>query len=170
MSPKNKDYTLTAITSSENLDSNISADSRLKEMLGCWVTDLYVGIGTLSIWIYQRGTFYLALNLHDFLHLATAYWQFRTPCIWSLTTLLESRLMSPFSCIHRTIIYICTCRSLSPKSELHKIVWPESTAVLDAPEGCVLVGPRNSRFFIVSNHILTISHANYLVSSKVGLN
>ena len=33
------------------------------------------------------------------------------------------------------------------------------TAVLYIPEGCVLVGPQNARFFIFSDRLLTISHA-----------
>ena len=40
----------------------------------------------------------------------------------------------------------------------------------DIQEGCVLFGPRNSRFFIFSDRILTISHAMYLVSNKVASN
>ena len=43
-------------------------------------------------------------------------------------------------------------------------------AVLDIPEGCILVGPRNSRFFIFSNRLLIILHAMYLNSNKVALN
>ena len=38
------------------------------------------------------------------------------------------------------------------------------------PEGCVLVGPRNSRFSIFSDRLLTVSHAIYLVSNKVASN
>ena len=41
-----------------------------------------------------------------FLYLATAYWQFRTLCIWSLTKLLQIRLKSSFSYVYRTIIYV----------------------------------------------------------------
>ena len=40
----------------------------------------------------------------------------------------------------------------------------------DIPEGCVLVGPRNSRFFIFSDQLLAILHAMYLVSNKVASN
>ena len=36
----------------------------------------------------------------------TAYWQFHTLCIWSLTKLLQTRLKSPFSYIYHTIIYV----------------------------------------------------------------
>ena len=39
------------------------------------------------------------------LHLASAYYQLRTLCIWSLTKLLRIGLKSPFF-IHRIIIYI----------------------------------------------------------------
>ena len=38
------------------------------------------------------------------------------------------------------------------------------------PEGCVLVGPRNARFFTFSDSLLTILHAIYLVSDKVASN
>ena len=44
------------------------------------------------------------------------------------------------------------------------------TAVLNIAEGCVLVGPRNVRFFIFSDCLLTILHAMYLVSNKVSSN
>ena len=57
---------------------------------------------------YRRGAFYLALEIHDSLYLATAYWQFRTLCIWSLTNLLQTRLKSPLVYIYRTIIYVHT--------------------------------------------------------------
>ena len=53
-------------------------------------------------WTYRRRAFYSALNPHDPLHLVTAYWQFCTPCIWSLTNLLPIRLKSPFSYIYCT--------------------------------------------------------------------
>ena len=46
----------------------------------------------------------------------------------------------------------------------------QNTAVLDIPEGCVLVGPQNARFFIFSDRLLAILHAMYLVSNKVALN
>ena len=44
------------------------------------------------------------------------------------------------------------------------------TPYSDIPEGCVLVGPRNSRFFIFSDRLLAILHAMYLVSNKVASN
>ena len=44
------------------------------------------------------------------------------------------------------------------------------TAVSDILEGCVLVGPRNARFFTFSDRLLTISHAMYLVSNKATSN
>ena len=44
------------------------------------------------------------------------------------------------------------------------------TPYSDIPEGCVLVGLRSSRFFIFGDRSLTISHATYLVSSKVASN
>ena len=46
----------------------------------------------------------------------------------------------------------------------------ENTAVSDIPEGCVLVGPRNARFFTFSDRLLTILHSIYLVSNKVTSN
>ena len=55
---------------------------------------------------YQRGVFYSALNLHESLHLATAYRHFCTLCIWSLTKLLQTRLKALLSYISRTIIYV----------------------------------------------------------------
>ena len=45
-----------------------------------------------------------------------------------------------------------------------------TTAVLDIPERYVLVSPRNSRIFIFSDRLLTISHPMYLVSNKVASN
>ena len=47
---------------------------------------------------------------------------------------------------------------------------PSNTAYSDITEGCVLFGPRNSRFFIFSDHLLTITHAMYLLSNKVASN
>ena len=44
------------------------------------------------------------------------------------------------------------------------------TAYSEIPEVCVLFGSRNSRFFIFSDHSLTILHAMYLVSNKVASN
>ena len=44
------------------------------------------------------------------------------------------------------------------------------TPYLDIPEGCVLFVPQNARFFIISDRILIISHAMYLVSNKVASN
>ena len=41
---------------------------------------------------------------------------------------------------------------------------------LDIPEGCVLVGPQNSTFFIFNDRILTILQAMYLVSNNVASN
>ena len=55
---------------------------------------------------YQRGAFYSAFEIHDFLYLATACWQFCTLCIWFLTKLLWIRLKSPSSYICRKIIYV----------------------------------------------------------------
>ena len=81
-------------------ESNI-AQQRVKY----WIGDQIL-LKTRPIWTYQRGAFYLALNLHDSLHLATAYWQFRTLCIWSLPKLLRIRIKSPFSYIYCTSIYV----------------------------------------------------------------
>ena len=43
------------------------------------------------------------------------------------------------------------------------------TVYSDIPDGCVLFGPGNARFFIFSDSLLAISHAMYLVSNKVAL-
>ena len=64
-------------------ESNI-AQQRVKY----WIGDQIL-LKTRPIWTYQRGAFYLALNPHDSLHLAPAYWQFRTLCIWSPTKRFE---------------------------------------------------------------------------------
>ena len=55
---------------------------------------------------FQRMAFYSTLNIHDSLHLVTAYWQFGTLCIWSLTKMLRIGLKSPFSYIYRITIYV----------------------------------------------------------------
>ena len=44
------------------------------------------------------------------------------------------------------------------------------TAILDIPEGCVLVGHEIARFFIFSDQLLNILLAMYLVSNKVASN
>ena len=62
--------------------------------------------GSRQFWTYRRGAFYSALEIHNSLYLATAYWQFCTVCILSLTKLLRIRLKLPFSYIYRTIIYV----------------------------------------------------------------
>ena len=80
--------------------------------------------GARHIRTYQRGVFYSALNSHNSLHLATAYWKFCTLCIWSLTKLLQTRLKSPFSYIYRAYNYLDTCHPSLPKFELLKLVWP----------------------------------------------
>ena len=44
------------------------------------------------------------------------------------------------------------------------------TPYSDIPEGCVLFGPRDSRFCIFSDNLFTILHAMHLVSNKVASN
>ena len=63
-----------------------------------------------DISMYRRGAFYSALEICNSSYLATAYWRFRTLCIWSLTKLLRIRLKSPFSYIYRTFIYVHAIR------------------------------------------------------------
>ena len=78
-------------------------------------------------------------NSH-FLYLAATYWQFCTPCIWSLTKLLQTRLKSPFF-VHTSWNYLRTCHPLSPKFEHLEIVLPERCKKVPKTCQTILRGP-----------------------------
>ena len=75
----------------------------------------------------------------------------------------EDRHTTEIFCVAK-LAFIAGVNLVAAEAEV--IVTPYS----DIPEGCVLVGPRNSQFLIFSDRLLTISHAMYLVSNKVASN
>ena len=85
--------------------------------------------------------------------------------------------------VHRLLAEICMLLSFFaamqtillhsiPRTNFQHLKLKEGgdTPYSDIPEGCVLFGPQNARFFIFSDHLLSISHAMYLVSNKDALN
>ena len=69
------------------------------------------------------------------------------------------------------IITTATLRNMRNKTTREETTKTgDLTAYSDILEGRIFFGPRNARFFIFSDFLLTILHALYLVSNKVASN